>query len=149
MDEENLQLEAELKRLRPVAPAAALAARIDRDLASRKARRLWWAWVALPAAAALVFLLSRPEQQRETAPVASSRPPIRPAAKPVFKPVSAENLLLAAQDEGLVTLPDGSAARRVRQSYLDTITWKDPRSQASLKWSVPREEERIVPVVFQ
>ncbi len=148
------QLEAELKRLRPLAPPRELAARIGGALGARQPRNLWWAWTALPiaAAAAVAFFLSRPAPPRESPGVAldAVSPPSAPVSfKPVFKPVAAENVLLAANDEGLVTLSDGSAARRVRQSYIDTITWKDPRSQASLTWSVPREEERVVPVVFQ
>lgn len=67
----------------------------------------------------------------------------------VLKPVAAEKVLYAAQDEGLVTLEDGTTARRERLSYVDTITWKNPRTNASLTWSVPREEVRVVPVHFQ
>jgi hypothetical protein len=150
MDDELQQLEAELKRLRPVAPAPPLAARIGRELAARRPGRLWWTWVALPAAAALAFVLVRPERPGTDAPkVVASPAPVPVVARAIFKPVAAENVLVEARDEGLVTLADGTAARRVRQSYIDTITWKDPHGRASLKWSVPREEERIVPVVFQ
>jgi hypothetical protein len=123
---------------------------IARELAARRPNRLWWAWVALPAAAAIAFVLVRPEQPVVKASKPAANTVLAPAvARPVFKPVAAENLLVEAQDVGHVTLANGSSARRVRQSYIDTITWKDPRGRASLKWSVPREEERIVPVVFQ
>lgn len=160
MDDELQQLEAELKQLRPLAPSRGLTARIAAELSEtgepvERTRPQWWAWIVLPAltasaaALALVFFMSPPAAVRPpSAAVAATRPPV-PATTPAFKPVSAENVLLAAKDEGLVTLADGSAARRVRQSYIDTIVWKDPRSQASLRWSVPREEERVVPVVFQ
>ncbi len=67
----------------------------------------------------------------------------------VFKPVASENVLYAVRDEGLVTLDDGTAARRERLNYVDTITWKNPRTNASVKWTVPREEIRVVPVKFQ
>jgi len=67
----------------------------------------------------------------------------------LFKPVAAQNILLDSQDEGYVTLADGRTARRVRQSYLDRITWKNPRTNASLTWSVPREEVRITPVSYE
>ncbi|MBL9185971.1 MAG: hypothetical protein JNK23_00695 [Opitutaceae bacterium] len=66
-----------------------------------------------------------------------------------MKPVAAENLLVSVRDEGLVTLDDGTRARRERLHYVDTIVWKNSRTHASLTWSVPREEVRIVPVVFQ
>jgi hypothetical protein len=32
---------------------------------------------------------------------------------------------------------------------VDTITWKNPRTNASVRWTVPREEVRVVPVKFQ
>lgn len=148
MDEELQQLEAELKALRPAALSPELSARVKRELSAARPHNQWWLWAALPAAAALALLFTNPDDTNSSAPVVQAARPVS-VAKPVFKPVASENVLLAARDEGLLTLPDGSAARRVRRSYLDTITWKDPRGQASLKWSVPRVEERIVPVVFQ
>ena len=47
------------------------------------------------------------------------------------------------------TLDDGTAARRERFQYVDTITWKNPRTNASVRWTMPREEVRVVPVKFQ
>jgi hypothetical protein len=142
MDNELQELEAELKRLRPVAPSPALRVRIGRELAAT--RRNFWAWAALPLAAGLAGLLLL--RDRPAAPALHATP--NPAAA-LYKPVSAENLLYAQRDEGLVTLADGTTARRYRSSYVDTITWKNPRTQASLRWSVPRTEERVVPVSFQ
>ena len=72
-----------------------------------------------------------------------------PSADTPLKPVAAENVLVSARDEGLVILEDGTSARRERLQFVDTITWKNPRTNSSLRWSVPREEVRIVPVVFQ
>lgn len=66
-----------------------------------------------------------------------------------MKPIAAENVLVSARDEGLVTLADGTAARRERLHFVDTITWKNPRTNASLVWTVPREEVRVVPISFQ
>lgn len=153
MDDDLQQLEAELKSLRPVAPSRELEARIAADL-NPKPRALWWTWLTLPvAAAAAVALMLYPRPSPKDSPaapaLAENATRAGPAERPVFKPVSAENVLLRSQDEGLVTLADGSAARRVRQSYIDTIVWKDPTGRASLRWSVPRQEERVVPVVFQ
>lgn len=149
MDKELQELEAELRRLRPRQPSRELIDRLAGEIEAPKVHRLWWTWVTLPAAAALAFLVSR--SQPAPKPGQPERRPVPVAVKPapVFKPVAAENVLLAARDEGLVSLSDGRPARRVRQSYVDTIVWKDPRGKALLKWSVPREEERIVPVVFQ
>ena len=157
MDNELQELEAELKRQRPLAPSRAVADDIGRQLAAApQPRRNFWAWTALPLAAmvtGMVLLRNQP-----VAPAPTPAPALEPAAvtatAPVgatalYKPVSAENLLYAQSDDGLVTLADGTPARRTRSSYVDTITWKNPRTQASLKWSVPRTEERVVPVSFQ
>lgn len=66
----------------------------------------------------------------------------------VYRPVKAANLLLDVQDEGPVLLPDNTAGRRVRARYVDTYTWKNPATNASLKWSVPREEVRVLPANY-
>lgn len=152
MDDELQQLEAELRQLRPVAPSQSLAARVQRDLVPRPARGAtqlgYWLWATIvPAAAALAMLLAQSSQHpKATGSATASAPAARGAT---FKPIAAENVLVAAQDEGLVTLDDGTTARRARLKYVDTITWRDPRTNASLTWTVPREEVRVVPVVFQ
>jgi anti-sigma-K factor RskA len=161
MDDELQQLEAELKSLRPAAPTPRLVARIERELAPAARRRqpfdfaqgrpapLLWFWAAaLPAAAALAIVVGS-VMRRD---LASSRDATQPALaddRAVLKPITAENVLYSATDEGLVTLDDGTRARRERLNYVDTITFKNPRTNASLKWSVPREEIRVVPVSFQ
>jgi hypothetical protein len=156
MDEELQQLEAELKRLRPAAPSRELLTNLSRELGPasvfRRPSRAWWLWAgALPAAAALALLIAFGMRRGHPAtpqplPVNTEIAATEPA---VFKPVAAENVLYSARDEGLVTLDDGTSARRERLRYVDTITWKDPRTNASVRWSVPREEVRVVPVNFQ
>ena len=160
MDEDLKNFECELRRLQPIAPSPALEARIGDELAaamgtpvesapkSRAAVR--WVWfLAIPAAAALAMLLSR------NAPREPGRDGAKVVAQPAvdaaggFKPVAAENVLYAARDEGLVVLDDGTPARRERLQFVDTITWKNPRTNASLRWTVPREEVRVVPISFQ
>jgi len=155
MDDELQQLEMELKRLRPVAPAARLVRRVERELAAAPRERetparvpWWWAATPLATAAAIVMVMAqakrwdRPAEHRGGAVVAES-------TADVLKPVAAENVLVAARDEGLVTLADGTPARRARLQYVDTITWKNPRTNASLTWTVPREEVRVVPIALQ
>ncbi|MBL9200681.1 MAG: hypothetical protein JNL39_09255 [Opitutaceae bacterium] len=145
------KLEAELRSLRPAPVSTALTARIARDLAAaappRREAPLHWFWaIALPAAAAVVAMLLQvlPERRAESSLAAALRP-----AEAQLKPVAAENVLVSVRDEGLVTLDDGSPARRERLRYVDTIQWRNPRTNASLIWTVPREEVRVVPVVFQ
>lgn len=144
MDDDLRELEAELRRLRPRAPSRRLEGRLEAKLGSERPLTrgfLRAAWLALPVAAA--WLLAFAAMRRHSSSAAG------PGTTDSFKPIAAENLLLDARDEGYVTLADGTTARRVRQSYLDTFTWRDPRTHASLTWSLPREEVRVVPVVFQ
>ena len=163
MDDDLLKLEAELKALRPAAPTRDFLARLERELASpaqptapvvQRTSRAWWVLAgALPIAAALAlaFVVTSRRVQAPApdavapSPMAATQPP----APANFKPIAAENVLLDARDEGLITLDDGTPARRERLKYVDTITWKNPRTNASVRWSVPREEVRVVPVVFQ
>lgn len=71
------------------------------------------------------------------------------AATPdVYRPVKAANLLFELQEEGSVFLEDNLPGRRVRARYVDTYTWRNPATNASLKWSVPREEVRVVPTNY-
>ena len=81
MDEELQQLEAELKRLRPAAPSAALESKIARELAvaaPTPARSRWLWWGALPAAAAVAILATASlrrdfaGRKSDSAPVAES-----------------------------------------------------------------------------
>lgn len=175
MDDELQQLEAELTRLRPAAPTRDFLARVERELSVpivapapvRRPAPLWWLLTGvLPAAAALAVMITvavrnRPQPPAPTphpaeetvavaapltSPILTPQPRETPAA---FKPVAAENVLYAARDEGLVTLDDGTPARRERLNYVDTIVWKNPRTNASVRWTVPREEVRVVPVKFQ
>lgn len=164
MDDELRQLEAELERLQPAQPSRALVQRIETSLAVAPAparrtmgRRGWIFAVALPAAAALALMLTLFSRSRNFAPtavpiaVSSSKaaPVAAVSSEAPLKPVAAEKVLVSADDEGLVTLGDGTQARRERLRYVDTITWRNPRTNASLTWSVPREEVRVIPIAFQ
>lgn len=165
MDEDLKQLEAELTRLQPAAPSRALFARVERDLsaagrapvtswpqARREIRPAWfWALSApLAAAAALAVMFTRvPTEGRAPSARAEMVQAATDDSPTALKPVAAENVLYSASDEGFVTLDDGTPARRERLRYVDTITWRNPRTNASLTWSVPREEVRVVPVLFQ
>jgi hypothetical protein len=152
MDNEFEDLENELKRLRPARPSTFVVARIGQKLSAPR-RPGWVAWAALPLAAAVagvVFFRSEQPGMRpiNDPPLAQARPET-PSAPISYKPVSADNVLYDERDEGLITLANGSTARKYRASYVDTITWKNPQTQASLRWSVPRTVERVVPVQFQ
>jgi hypothetical protein len=150
MDEELQALEAELKRLAPRRPEAGLLRRIERDLAPR--RRLRLAWIALPlAAGAVAAFVLRPQPAAKSPATARGALATTgaPANPPLFKPVKVDNVLYATRDDGIVTLADGQPARRLRKAYLDTVVWRDPQSNASLRWTVPRSEVVVTPVSFQ
>lgn len=162
MDEEFEKLEGELRRLRPVSPDARLRTAIARELAVTRTTNVFRparTWIALPMAAALVGSLiyfagytpdnreaNLPEPVSSAASLKSTAGVQSPAE---FKPVAARNILVSATDEGLVSLADGTPARRIRQSYVDTITWQNASTKASLTWTVPREEVKVVPVSYQ
>lgn len=149
MDEELQQLEAELKQLRPRTVSPGLRQRLARELEPRI--RLRWVWTALPIAAALALLLTLNRSDHEV-PTAAAPAVAQATTRPtpeVYRPVSVENVLYASEDEGIVTLENGARVHRVREAYVDTVTWRNPQTNASLRWSVPREEVRVVPVYFQ
>lgn len=152
MDDDLQHLEAELRDLRPVPASPALVRRVGAALNERRGRRipLGWLAVALPAAAAVAWGVRLAVTPEATGPVGPT-PTVAaaPAEDASFKPVAAEKVLVSALDEGLVTLADGTPARRERIQFVDTITWRNPRTNASLTWTVPREEVRVVPVVWQ
>ncbi|MBP6507750.1 MAG: hypothetical protein KA257_09315 [Opitutaceae bacterium] len=155
MDDELQSLEVELKQLRPRAPSTGLVTRIERDLTPPR-RAGGWSWVALPLAAALaVFFYLRPEPATDTPIAVVSTPtvkiePVPPLAKAeIYKPVATENVLYDSRDDGIITLADGTRAHRTCNAYVDTIVWRNPETKASLRWSVPRNEVRVVPVKFQ
>jgi len=140
MEDPLKELEAELGRLRPVAPGRELFGRIERRLESRGRR---WLWTLIPAACALAAAAGL--QWRAHPPAGARSAPAAGAPSPVIL----QDVLVASRDEGYVTLPDGWPARRLREAHVDTLIWRDPRSASSIQWSVPREEVRIVPVSFQ
>ena len=49
---------------------------------------------------------------------------------------------------GVVQLAGATSNRQVRARYVDTYTWKNPRNNASIKWTMPRDEIRVVPASY-
>jgi hypothetical protein len=140
MDDDLHSLESELSRLRPAGLRRVFADRMEGALDRRRLAPFRWIWLSLPLAAAVAFALGWP---RRTAA------PQQPAPAASFEPVDVRDVLVSARDEGYVTLADGRPARRLIEAHLDTIVWRNPKSAASIKWSVPREELKIVPIVYQ
>ena len=165
MAEPFQDLETELRQLRPRAPSAGLMAGLEQELdqagpaGDSRRTRSWlpaWPrasrWLVWPVAAALLALgglvivyrgpAGAARLPAPAATVAASAEPT-PAA---FKPVRATKFLYESLAEGPVMLSDGLPVRRVCNRYVDTYTWRNPRTRASVQWIVPREEVRVVPV---
>ena len=173
MDESLNELEAELKSLRLQRPAAPLLDRIGRDLAASPAAPggpryaaatnlnswKWLGWRSAGLAATIALVVTVSWRNLEKAVPAAVAPPSNivgtgpaqptPAVRiPIadrYQPVAAANVLYDLKDEGTVYVDGTTPARRLRYRYLDTYTWKNPRNNASLKWSVPRDEIRVLP----
>lgn len=172
MDDTLQELENELKALQPRRAPARWLNQINRELvaelpASARPRYttastlgswqwLGWRTAAIAAVLAIIAVLAMPRLNRmqpvAEAPVAVVAPvaPVEPAAReetPIY-PVAAANVLYDLKDEGTVKLDDNTSARQVRARYVDTYTWKNPRTNASLKWTVPRDEVRVIPATY-
>ena len=120
----------------------------------------WFGWRSAGVAAAVALLVTLgwlnsrvvPALGPMPPPVQLARnPPGQPASRGAhadrdrYQPVAATNVLYDLKDEGRVMVDGDTPARRLRYRYLDTYTWKNPRTNASLKWSVPRDEIRVLP----
>jgi len=154
------ELENELKRLRPASLPDSLVSRLEQELGAAPARRRYttatslrsWKWAgwslagAAAVAAGLVALTlapSRAPAPLEPAALAAIAPSPVPVANR-YEPVRASSVLYEMKDDGVAYLPDQTPGRQVRYRYVDTYTWKNPATKASLKWSVPRDEVRLV-----
>lgn len=166
------RVERDLTAPLPVAAPAAEPAPVRRYSSATTLRSWKWAGWQMAAAAAVLAVCAvtvgvwraRPAPEPQIpAPAFAQTVPERPAARDlapssgrllassptgVYRPVKAANLLLDVQDEGPVLLEDNSPGRRVRARYVDSYTWKNPATNASLKWSVPREEVRVLPTNY-
>jgi hypothetical protein len=168
MDESLQELENELKALKPRRASARWLDQINRELAAElpaaarpryvSATNLgswkWLNWRTASLAAALVLLATVAlVNLRPAAPAAIAAPDATPIAtqspsEPAYEPVAAANVLYELKDEGVVKLAGDATARQVRARYVDTYTWKNPRTNASIKWTVPRDEIRVIPATY-
>ncbi|MFZ5497379.1 MAG: hypothetical protein ACOZE5_18840 [Verrucomicrobiota bacterium] len=175
MDESLRELENELKRLTPRGPSPALRTALERELgpaapapAVTSVRRYvtatslrswkWASWtLAGTGVAAVVALLVFLQTDHRPAGGPDSRAAPTPAAEQAhaaavaanrYEPVQVTSVLYDLQEGDPATLPDRTAGREVRYRYVDTYTWKNPATNASLRWSVPRDEVRLVRTNF-
>jgi hypothetical protein len=166
MDDTLQNLENELKRLPARKPSARFMESLQRELGpidnavaavlpARTPDRFHWrrtSW-ALLAAAAAIAIVAVVQLNQKAVPVAiaseaiqaSNQTAVAPAESVSrYEPVQASSVLYDLHEEGVTTLPDQSEGRQLRYRYVDTYTWKNSATNASLRWSVPRDEVRLV-----
>lgn len=83
----------------------------------------------------------------ETSGGAGLRPPQqRDGGGGEFIPVSHENFLKGARDDGIIDTGTPVPARRLRLEFEDAWHWHDPETQTNIRVFRPREEYIMVPV---
>ncbi len=162
-----LELETELKKLRPAPVSPELFARIERALAlpepaptagilPRRARRAnpWWPLSLGLAGAAVLILLSltfRAAPPRTEPAIAQTTPASAAPMRTGLQPSTLSQVVYRQHDEGLVFSPNQSEQllRRVRYDTRQTMQWRNPQTGASLRVSYPAEQVVLTPVSFQ
>lgn len=152
MHDHDFDLESELRQLRPRAVSNATWQTIAKKLAAEPRQPTgssrvqpvervipFRRWIGWGCAAGFLTSVSWTGVHPHIAPRVTE-------TSPILQPVADDNRVVKQVDEGLVTLSDGTPARRFRITSVDTITWKDPHTNTSLQWSVPREDVRVIPI---
>jgi len=164
------ELEAELKKLRPRGASSELSARIERALEVELSGRIATAgvlpkprnfrvnWLGLGlglAAAATLLILARVNVERpgkRQSVVAMTPAPFAPPiqASDVFMPAGLTEVVYNTRDEGL-HFPEGAdqPVRRVRTQKRETLQWRNPGTDTSVRVSYPSEEVTFIPVSGQ
>lgn len=154
MNLSDQDFENELAAMKPVAPGNHFKKRIAVELEERgssKRPTLVRLWPILPFAAACLILVVA---LRDTAPSGETEPEGAPVAttgkSPVdsFEPVGAEQVLVRAVDEGVVTAGEDGPVRRFRYEFIDTVTLVDESDGSVFTMQAPREEILYVPVTL-
>ena len=164
MDETLQELENELKRLTPRRPSAGLIQALERELgpaatgepaarySAATSLRSWkwatWSLAGMAAIVALALILQSHRQPVNSPATVATTQPVSVKSKDIpvnrYQPVQATSVLYDLKEDGPTALPDRTEGRQVRYRYVDTYTWKNPATNASLRWSVPRDEVRLV-----
>lgn len=160
------ELEAELKKLRPVAASPELARRIERELdapassptagvlprpRSRTRNSGWWSLgLGLTGVAALLVIgFAFSDHAKPTQPIAAAPTPT-PTAEG-FQPAGLTQVVYRGRDEGLVFPPNdsGTIRRRLRYETRETMRWRNAQTGASVRVSFPAEQVVLAPVSYQ
>jgi hypothetical protein len=136
MTDPDHDLELDLARLRPQAPAPTVTAALARELDPAPGRRgvviAWTAGLTTAAASlALGWFLARPTGSEEAPSYQLVRAEQSPANIEVLRPVR---------------LDDGSFARPVRVRWDNTTQWEDPRTRTRFINYRPNEATALLPL---
>jgi hypothetical protein len=162
------ELEAELKKLRPRGASPELATRVERALVAevsgrtatagvlpKKPRNFRVNWLGLGlglAAAATLLILARVnvEPGKRQSVVAMTPAPFAPPIQDAFVPAGLTEVVYNTRDEGL-HFPEGAdqPVRRVRKQKRETLQWRNPGTDTSVRVSYPSEEVTFIPVSGQ
>jgi hypothetical protein len=172
------ELEDQLRKLRPVQPAADLVTRIERALTEEESiglrqgygeqastaavfpreRRFQINWLSLglgvAAATALILFalvrLQQPAQKPSTLASTKPAPALATDTSAKLIPAGLTQVVYHTRDEGLhFPASSNQPMRRVRSQSRDTLQWRNPKTGATLRISYPRDEVSLVPVAGQ
>ena len=138
------ELDAHAGKLAPAVEASIRRRQRGEASSAAGGRLLVWAvWSAgaIAASVGIVWGVTRQQDSRPGPAVALDQPETSTGILPV--PI-AKVVQSATSDEGTVFLPDGGPARRVRQRTVETTTFYDPLTHATLDVSVPEERVMLV-----
>ena len=158
-DNEFVELEAELRRLKPTQPSAELEARIfsifDSDekivpMAAPQEETMmhWFRPIAAAAAVLAVFLGVALVLRGSLGGNVADKSVPKKAIDEVdasFHPVKAGNLILPPTDEGVIYDENNEPQRSVRYKYHDRYQWIDENGNR-IELSVPQERRLLVPI---
>ena len=170
------EFEKELRTLRPVAPSAALAEKIDRELRG-ETRAIDGALVPVAAKpvvrVATAAIVPRPRRAPgawlrglawvcggaaavlavvvfvRSPELTSKSAPVAVSTTAQFEAGESTNELINAEDEGLLYDEDQTPQRQLRLTYIERHTWTNPATGAVIEFEIPREDIVLMPVAMQ
>lgn len=153
LSDENL--EKELAAFQPVQPNERLRQQISNSLDrpeitnTRPVLKIWPIIAfATVACLVLVFKISSPHSNSEAPETTSERLLGASAKSATFQPVSAEQHLLEAFDEGVVLTVNDQPVRKLRYEFVDTVTMVNTNDGSLYTMEIPREEILLLPLTL-
>ena len=152
-------LEEELRQVKPAHIDETLLERIshaatDRpsapQVSTRRPHR--WLWlIPFTATAAIVLALTLSPQKTDNQPdkiaAKSLNKPTKEEPIELF-PVSKNNQIVEAINEGIIHIEGRQPYRSVRMQVVDSYQWAQPNGVTRVQYQVPREERLLVPATI-